>query len=187
MANCHKMPNNLFRKDLLHVKHICQEFDQFYKKIKALNPKINIILTVSPVRHTKDGLPENQVSKSILRVACHYLYADFEDVTYFPSYEIMIDELRDYRFYEEDLIHPNKIAIDYIFERFSATFFDEKTNEFIKSWSKIQSDLNHRPFNENSEKHQIFLKTLLKKMETISEIVDLKKEKEAVLSRIFVE
>lgn len=185
VANCHKMPSNLFRKDLLHVKHICQEFEHFYKKIKAFNPNINIVLTVSPVRHTKDGIPENQVSKSILRAAFHYLCTDFE-VQYFPAYEIMMDELRDYRFYEEDLIHPNKMATDYIFQRFSETYFDEKTKEFIKKWSKIKADLQHRPFNEKSDNHQKFLKTLFQKLEDISEFVDVEKEKEEVLSRIFV-
>lgn len=187
VANCHKMPANLFRKDLIHVKHICQEFEHFYKKIKAQNPKIHIILTVSPVRHTKDGIPENQVSKSILRAACHYLCLDFEDVTYFPAYEIMMDELRDYRFYEADMIHPNKLATDYVFKRFSETYFDEKLNTFINDFSKIKSDMNHRPFNEKSPQHQKFLKSLLKKLAEISAIVDVEKEKEAVLSRIFVE
>ncbi len=186
VANCHKMPANLFKKDLLHVKHICQEFELFYKKLKTINPKINIILTVSPVRHTKDGLPENQVSKSILRAACHYLCLDFEGVSYFPAYEIMVDELRDYRFYEADLIHPNKMATDYIFKRFSVTYFDEKLTEFSENWSKIKAELGHRPFNEKSISHQKFLKKLLKKLEDISKIVNVEKEKELVLSRIFV-
>jgi GSCFA family len=185
VANCHKMPQSLFRKDLLHVKHICQEFEFFYRNIKKINPRLQIILTVSPVRHTKDGVPENQVSKSILRAACHYLCLDFAEVQYFPAYEIMMDELRDYRFYEADMIHPNKLAENYIFERFSKTYFDENTQNFVSEWSKIRSDLNHRPFNEQSEKHQKFLKTILKKLEDISKIVAVEKEKEAVLSRIF--
>ncbi len=187
VANCHKMPSQLFRKDLLHVKHICQEFEQFYKKIKELNPKMNIVLTVSPVRHIKDGIPENQLSKSILRAACHYLCLDFEGVQYFPAYEIMMDDLRDYRFYEADLIHPNKIAESYIIEKFSNAYFDKNLLNFVKDWSKISTDLNHRPFNENSASHQKFLKNLMKKLEDISKIVNVEKEKEAVLSRIFVE
>jgi hypothetical protein len=186
VANCHKMPSQLFRKDLLHVKHICQEFEYFYKNIKAINPTLNIILTVSPVRHTKDGIPENQVSKSILRTACHYLCTDFKEVSYFPAYEIMMDELRDYRFYESDLIHPNKQAEKYIFERFSKTYFDEKTQIFLDEWAKIKSDINHRPTNINSEKHQTFLKNILVKLDQISALVNVEKEKELVLSRIFV-
>jgi GSCFA family len=186
VSNCHKMPGNLFRKDLLHVKHICQEFEHFYKNLKKLNLSIQIILTVSPVRHTKDGIPENQVSKSILRAACHYLVLDFDDVTYFPAYEIMMDELRDYRYYDEDMIHPNKIAEKYIFERFSKTYFSNELIDFVTEWQKLQLDLNHRPFNEKSESHQKFLKNLLGKLEAISSIVPVEKEKEAVLSRIFV-
>lgn len=187
VSNCHKQPGNLFRKDLLHVKQICQEFEHFYKKVKAINPNLNIILTISPVRHTRDGIPENQVSKSILRAACHYLCLDFEDVSYFPAYEIMMDELRDYRFYKADLIHPNEIAEQYIFQRFSETYFDKKLIDFIENWSKIKSDLSHRPFNEKSVSHQKFLKNLYQKLEEISAIVDVEKEKEAVLSRIFAE
>ncbi|MES2795383.1 MAG: GSCFA domain-containing protein [Bacteroidota bacterium] len=187
VANCHKMPANLFRKDLLHVKHICQEFEQFYKNIKEINPSLKIILTVSPVRHTKDGIPENQVSKSILRAACHYIELDFAEVEYFPAYEIMMDELRDYRFYESDMIHPNKIAEEYIYQRFSNTYFDENLLSFISKWTKIRNDLSHKPFNIKSSAHQKFLKNLLKKLEDISEIVNVEKEKEAVLSSIFVE
>jgi hypothetical protein len=107
-------------------------------------------------------------------------------VQYFPAYEIMMDELRDYRFYESDFIHPNKQAIDYIFERFSVNYFDVELEIFINNWKKIKSELNHRPFNENSASHQKFLKTLFEKLESISEIVNVEKEKEAVLSRIFV-
>lgn len=186
VANCHKAPASLFKKELLHVKHICQEFELFYSKIKKINPTINIVLTVSPVRHIKDGMPENQVSKSILRAACHYLCLDFKGVSYFPSYEIMVDELRDYRFYKSDMIHPNQQAENYIFERFTATYFDEHLLEFLRDWAKIKSDIDHLPFNEKSDLHQKFLKNLFKKLEKISEIVEVEKEKEAVLSRIFV-
>lgn len=184
VSNCHKMPSNLFRKDLFHVKHICQEFEYFYTKIKALNPNLKIILTVSPVRHTRDGIPENQVSKSILRAACHYLCIDFEGVSYFPAYEIMMDELRDYRFYEADLIHPNSIAEKYIFKRFEEAFFDENLQNFIVKWQKIKAEISHRPFNEKSESHQKFMKNLIQKLEDIASIVDVEKEKENLISRI---
>ncbi len=185
ISNCHKMPANLFRKDLLHVKHICQEFEHFYKNIKDKNQRIKIILTVSPVRHTKDGTPENQVSKSILRAACHYLSIDFKDVMYFPAYEIMMDELRDYRFYANDMIHPNKLAEDYIFKRFADCYFDQELMDFTIKWSNIKKELNHKPFDEKSPSHQLFLKKLLKKLEEISQIVNVEMEKEAILSRIF--
>ncbi len=147
IANCHKMPSSLFKKELLSVKHICQNFGLLYKQLKAKNENLHIILTVSPVRHTKDGIPENQVSKSILRAACHYLVADYEGVSYFPSYEIMMDDLRDYRFYRADMIHPNEVAEEYIFEKFAQTYFDEELKKFIVQWQKHQKMLRHRPIN----------------------------------------
>jgi hypothetical protein len=176
VANCHKMPNNLFEKELLSVKDICKGFAILHKELKEINPDLKIILTVSPVRHTKEGVPENQVSKSILRAACHYLTTDYEDVEYFPSYEIMMDDLRDYRFYKPDLIHPNEVAEQYIFEQFAETYFDENLKDFIKEWTSIQTSLNHRPFNEKSESHQAFLKKLLEDLMKISGRVDVREE-----------
>lgn len=176
VANCHKMPNNLFEKELLSVKDICKSFAILHKELKEINPTLKIVLTVSPVRHTKDGIPENQVSKSILRAACHYLTTDYQNVEYFPSYEIMMDDLRDYRFYKPDLIHPNEVAEQYIFEKFSETYFDEDLQNFIKEWTSIQNALNHRPFNEKSENHQMFLKKLLEDLMKISGRVDVREE-----------
>ncbi len=176
IANCHKMPNSLFEKELLSVKDICKGFAVLHKELKEINPDLTIILTVSPVRHTKDGVPENQVSKSILRAACHYLTTDYENVEYFPSYEIMVDDLRDYRFYKSDLIHPNEVAEQYIFEKFIETYFDEDLKDFTKEWTSIQNSLNHRPFNEKSESHQTFLKKLLEDLMKISGRVDVREE-----------
>ena len=176
VANCHKMPNNLFEKELLSVKDICKGFAILYKELKEINPDLKIVLTVSPVRHTKDGIPENQVSKSILRAACHYLITDYENVAYFPSYEVMMDDLRDYRFYKPDLIHPNEVAEQYIFEQFAEAYFDDNLKDFIKEWASIQTSLNHRPFNEKSENHQAFLKKLLGDLMKISGRVDVREE-----------
>ena len=176
VANCHKMPNNLFEKELLSVKDICKGFAILYKELKEINPDLKIVLTVSPVRHTKDGIPENQVSKSILRAACHYLTTDYENVAYFPSYEVMMDDLRDYRFYKPDLIHPNEVAEQYIFEQFAEAYFDDNLKDFIKEWASIQTSLNHRPFNEKSENHQAFLKKLLGDLMKISGRVDVREE-----------
>ncbi len=176
ISNCHKMPNNLFEKDLLSVKDICKAFAILYEELKGVNPDLKIILTVSPVRHTRDGVPENQVSKSILRATCHYLTTDYQDITYFPSYEIMMDDLRDYRFYKADLIHPNEVAEQYIFEKFAETYFDDELKDFIQEWTLIQSSLNHRPFNEKSESHQAFLKKLLGDLMKISQKADVQEE-----------
>jgi len=176
IANCHKMPNNLFKKDLLSVKDICKSFAILYKELKDVNPDLKIILTVSPVRHTKDGVPENQVSKSILRAACYYLTTDYEDITYFPSYEIMMDDLRDYRFYKADLIHPNEVAEQYIFEKFAESFFDDELKSFMTEWQQIRRAINHRPFNEKSESHQKFLKNLLEDLIKISKKISVSEE-----------
>jgi GSCFA family len=184
VANCHKMPKNLFEKELLSVKDICKSFAILHKELTTNNPDLRIILTVSPVRHTKDGMAENQVSKSILRAACYYLTTDYENVEYFPAYEIMMDDLRDYRFYKPDMIHPNEVAEDYIFERFSETYFDQNLKDFVKMWHPIRKALNHRPFNEKSANHQQFLRKLLADLEGINGLVDVGEELKDVYHRL---
>jgi hypothetical protein len=186
VANCHKMPKSLFEKELLSVKDICKSFAILHKELKEINPNLRIILTVSPVRHTKDGMAENQVSKSILRAACHYLTTDYEDVEYFPSYEIMMDDLRDYRFYKADMIHPNEVAEQYIFDRFSETYFDNNLKEFIKIWQPICKALHHRPFNEKSISHQQFLRKLLGDLEGISGLVNVEEEMNGVKRKLSI-
>jgi GSCFA family len=185
VANCHKMPKSLFEKELLSVKDICKSFAILYKELKEINPNLRIILTVSPVRHTKDGMAENQVSKSILRAACHYLTTDYQDVEYFPSYEIMMDDLRDYRFYKSDMIHPNEVAEQYIFDRFSETYFDDNLKDFIKTWQPIRKALHHRPFNEKSASYQQFLRKLLEDLEGISELVNVEEEVNEVREKLY--
>lgn len=184
VANCHKMPNKLFEKDLLSVKDICKSFAMLHKQLKAINPDLRIILTLSPVRHTKEGIPENQISKSILRAACHYLTADYTDVEYFPAYELMMDDLRDYRFYKADLIHPNEVAENYIYEKFADTYFDDELKSFIVDWNQIKKRLAHRPFNEHSEAHQQFLSTLLADLEKISARIDVSEEIKEVMNKL---
>jgi GSCFA family len=176
VANCHKMPSALFEKSLLSVKDICKKFALLHQELQAKNPNLKIILTVSPVRHTREGMPENQVSKSILRAACHYLVSDFENVSYFPSYEIMLDDLRDYRFYKPDMIHPNEVAETYIFEKFSQTYFDKELQNFLPIWAKISKSLAHKPFNTNTESHQKFLINLLSQLQEVSDKVDVTAE-----------
>ena len=131
-------------------------------KIREINPKVQIIFTISPVRHIKDGFVENQWSKSNMISALQLeLQAQSSDKinrpTYFPSYEIMMDELRDYRFYAEDMIHPNQTAIDYIWERFSESSISDATHPVMEKINSIQKGLAHRPFDENSKQHQQFL------------------------------
>lgn len=185
LANCHKMPSHLFERDLLSVKDICKAFASTYKAVKEQNPNLRIILTLSPVRHTKDGIPENQVSKAILRAACHYLVSDYEDVEYFPSYELMMDDLRDYRFYKADMIHPNDVAEQYIYERFAETYFDEALVQWTKDWGKIQRALAHRPVQEKSKANQQFLERLLSDLQRLSEGgISVEKEVGDVLAKL---
>ena len=132
--------------------------------IKSVNPKVNIIFTVSPVRHLKDGFVENMQSKAQLLTAIHQVTDKRSQLYYFPSYEIMMDDLRDYRFYNSDMVHPNETAVNYIWEQFKNVWIDENAASIMKEIDSIQKGLAHKPFNPNSEQHQQFLITLQEKI-----------------------
>ena len=166
VANCHKIPQKKFSKELLSIVEINKSLKTIISLLKSINKDINVLFTVSPIRHLKDGFIENTQSKSHLIAAIHNI-VDCKNVSYFPSYEIMMDELRDYRFYSEDMIHPNKIAINYIWEKFSETWFEENTGSTMKEIELIQKGMAHKPFDKNSEKHQNFLQNLESKKEKI--------------------
>jgi len=159
VANCHKIPQKKFSKELLSVVEITESLQQIISLLKTVNSDISIIFTVSPVRHLKDGFVENTQSKAHLIAAIH-LALQHKNLFYFPSYEIMLDELRDYRFYAEDMIHPNKIAIDYIWEKLITTWCSKDIIPIMNKIETIQKGLLHKPFHENSEKHQEFLENL---------------------------
>ena len=161
VANCHKVPQKEFSKEILSVETIEKSIQNTLDLIQKINPNVKFIFTVSPVRHLKDGFVENQLSKAHLITAIHQI---LQSAIYFPSYEIMMDELRDYRFYAEDMIHPNAVAIDYIWQRFSETFISEESHSIMKEVETIQKGLAHRPFNPNSASHQQFLSKLNDKM-----------------------
>jgi hypothetical protein len=182
VANCHKVPSTNFTKSLLTEKEITESFQDFYSKLKSINPNCKIILTVSPVRHLKDTLELNAVSKSILRLSCHLITNQLSDVEYFPAYEILLDDLRDYRFYKTDRLHPTDEAVEYIWEKFSHSYFDESVKKFVSAWAEIKKDLNHKAFNSQSENHQRFLKALLLKLENLRSDVDVSKEIQSVKS-----
>ena len=170
VANCHKVPQKQFLKELLSVEVIQKSIQNTIEFIQTLNPNINFIFTISPVRHIKDGFVENQLSKSHLFAALHFnLKSKISNLKleYFPSYEIMIDELRDYRFYSEDMLHPNQVAIDYIWNRFSENYIDESSVSLMQEVDEIQKSLRHRSFNPESEQHQKFLAKLQQKMELL--------------------
>lgn len=177
VANCHKVPASEFRKEYLTSDEIVADFEKSFQHLKNLNPDINIILTVSPVRHIKDGLVENNLSKSILLDAVHQIVNEYSNAHYFPSYEIMMDELRDYRFYKKDMIHPSEEAVEYIWKRFSESYFDQETMGFLNEWAKIKSALHHKPFQPSSAKHQQFLKNTLALLDKLNDLIDISVEK----------
>ncbi|MGB0890700.1 MAG: GSCFA domain-containing protein [Flavobacteriaceae bacterium] len=175
VANCHKIPQKKFLKELLSVDEITQSLEAIITQIKSVNQKNTILFTVSPVRHLKDGFIENQQSKAHLISAIHNVVQTKNNINYFPSYEIMMDELRDYRFYEEDMIHPNKTAINYIWKKFSDVWISNEAHKIMNEIELIQKGLAHRPFNPNSEQHQQFLESLNSKKEKIQEILPFMK------------
>jgi hypothetical protein len=168
VANCHKVPQNQFDKELLSVSTIEESIQNTINLIEKINPNCTIIFTVSPVRHIKDGFVENQRSKANLIAAIHSnLVLQNNAKEYFPSYEIMMDELREYRFYAEDLLHPNQMAIDYIWGQFVTSSVDEGAFTTMNEIESIQRDLSHRPFNPESESHQKFQTQLENKINKI--------------------
>lgn len=169
VANCHKVGQKKFLKYLLSPEEIIASIDNTATLIRDVNPKINIITTVSPIRHLKDGFVENTRSKAHLIAALHEIVDVRNRIYYFPSFEIMMDELRDYRFYSEDMIHPNNTAISIIWEKFKIVWFSEETQKIFNEIDSIQKGLVHRPFNESSDAHQAFLKDLQKKISTLQE------------------
>ena len=165
VANCYKIPQQQFSKELLSIEEITASINRTVSIIKKVNPKVDFVLTVSPVRHLKDGFVENTRSKSHLITAIHNFINQQDQISnlqslYFPSYEIMMDELRDYRFYKEDMVHPNTTAIQIIWEAFSEVWIADETQSLQKEIASIQSGLKHRSFNPESEEHQSFLKKL---------------------------
>ncbi|MDT8416630.1 MAG: GSCFA domain-containing protein [Lutibacter sp.] len=163
VGNCHKVPQKKFTKELLSVNEITASLKNICHQISAVNPKSTIIFTVSPVRHIKDGFVENSLSKAHLISAIHKSLGEIGG-KYFPSYEIMMDDLRDYRFYNSDMIHPNETAIDYIWEHFKHVWIQENTFSIMKEVDNIQKGLAHKPFNMDSIQHKAFLADLQQKI-----------------------
>ncbi|WP_375325439.1 GSCFA domain-containing protein [Flagellimonas sp. GZD32] len=155
VANCHKVPQKQFIKKLLTFQEIEESLSRLIGLILNVNPKAQIIFTISPVRHLKDGFVENQQSKAHLVASLHQIIKG-HNVSYFPSYEIMMDELRDYRFYANDMVHPNDLAIDYIWERFKSVWISEADYSVMDKVDAVQKGLQHRPFNPESEAYKKF-------------------------------
>jgi len=160
VANCHKIPQKKFSKELLTINEIAESLEGSIALIKSLKKDVSIIFTLSPIRHLKNGFVENKLSKARLLSAIHEVTDAKDGIHYFPSYEIMMDELRDYRFYAEDMIHPNTTAIQYIWERFRDTWISDNAVKIMDEVNSIQKDLTHKPFNPGSKQHAEFLDSI---------------------------
>lgn len=168
VANCHKVPQSNFTKELLGVEELKESLKRTIALVHSVNPAVQCILTVSPVRHLKDGFVQNQLSKAHLISAIHQV-VDTDKISYFPSYELMMDELRDYRFYTKDMLHPNEIAVDYIWEKFCEVWIDDSLGDAMTKIDEIQRGLGHRAFNPEGMAHQKFLTSLRGKIACIKQ------------------
>lgn len=158
VGNCHKFPERTFRRERLTPDEIVEEYTALIGELAKTNPKVHILFTVSPIRHLRDGLHANQLSKATLLLAIDRLCQLMpERCSYFPAYEIMMDELRDYRFYADDMMHPTPLAVEHIWRHFADVFFPPRTKKFLQTWEKIRQGLAHRPFNPESEEYKQFL------------------------------
>ncbi len=169
VCNCHKLPAVRFSRHLLSVSQVTDTYTKLFAALRKAVPELRIILTVSPVRHWKDGPQLNSVSKSTLVLAAHRLTEMFSYCDYFPSWEIAMDDLRDYRFYGEDLVHPNSQMTRYIWEKFSGAWLDEETRKIIPAIQKLVSARNHRPFDPSSDKHREFCRNKLQEVRDLAE------------------
>jgi hypothetical protein len=167
VANNHKMPGPLFAPRQLSVLEMVDYTMGVLQKIRFLNADIQVVLTVSPVRHLRNGLIENQRSKARLVLACEEICARFDHAHYFPAYELLLDDLRDYRFYAADMIHPSDVAVDYVWQFFSDTFFGEKTRQLNERIDNIRAAALHRPFYPDTPQYQAFAKTQMELIEKI--------------------
>ncbi len=183
VSNCHKIPNSEFTRYRIGVDEIVARFNHLLKELFQVNPSLKVVFTVSPIRHWKDGAIQNQVSKATLLLAIDSIVkkAGNEACSYFPSYEIVMDELRDYRFYAEDKLHISEVATNHIWEKFEQAFMEPGTLSLKMEIEKIVRAKNHRPFNPKTEKHQKFLSNCLMKCEELEgkyAYINLKLEKE---------
>ena len=180
VANCHKLPEKDFVRRRLETDEITEDYILLLDELISLNPKIKILFTVSPIRHVRDGMHANQLSKSVLLLAIDRLMQRYPQATfYFPSYEIILDELRDYRFYADDMVHPSSLAVNYLWERFSETFFCPETQALIKECATIRKAIAHKPFHPESEEYKRFLGQIVLKIERLNEkypYLDFEKE-----------
>lgn len=165
VANCHKLPEKSFERQLCDYNSFIIEYRKLLDKLFSVNGHLRIIFTISPIRHIRDGLHNNMISKSILAIFVYELQKLYsEKIYYFPAYEILNDELRDYRFYADDMVHPSELSILYIWEKFKTMYMDKKTHELIDKCNNIEKMISHKPFNPNSNEYKSFVKSVIDKI-----------------------
>lgn len=163
VANCHKVPAQHFIHYLLSYQQVCAHVQRIIKLLRQMQPGIRIIFTVSPVRHAREGLAENNRSKGLLLNAVHEAVEAHEGVFYFPAYELVIDDLRDYRFYADDLVHPNYQATRYVWQKFTDACINEASQKLMKEIAEIRTAFHHRPLHATTTHHHRFLQAYLQK------------------------
>ena len=173
--NCRKRPQRLFQEEELTIDQCCEALSEAVGILEKIIPEVKVIVTVSPIRYAKYGFHGSQLSKATLLLAADKLCREHDNCTYFPAYEIVNDELRDYRFYKEDMLHPSEQAVSYIWERFSELYFSKETSSFLEKWRPIKEALGHKPFNPDAEEYKLFM---LRTMERIKELQRLYPELE---------
>jgi hypothetical protein len=167
VANCHKAPQDFFEKRLLPLEEIIYNVSTAVTKVQSFNPQLKVIFTISPVRHVRDGVIENNRSKARLIEAIHYVIENTQNVFYFPAYELIIDVLRDYRFYKNDLVHPSDTATEFVFETFCNAFLDEPGKKLLEEIKMIAAAMSHKPFQRQSASHKKFMNAQLEKIKAI--------------------
>lgn len=165
--NCRKRPQRLFQEEELSIEQCAEALSEAASLITEAVPKARIILTVSPIRYAKYGFHGSQLSKATLLLAADRLVRERRECSYFPAYEIVNDELRDYRFYRPDMLHPSEQAVEYIWERFSEAYFSKQTKKFLERWRPIKEALGHKPFNPDSEEYKAFMRRTQEKLEEL--------------------
>jgi len=179
VANCHRAPAQWFNRHLLEIDEVISALDNCYHQLINFNPKLNIIFTVSPVRHIRDGVIDNNRSKARLIEAVHHIINKFDRLYYFPAYELVIDVLRDYRFYDIDMVHPNYMATEFVLEKFAETCIDDESQQLMQEIKKITIARKHRAFQPETKSHQQFLITHFEKTKMLQEkypFLNLKEE-----------
>jgi len=169
VANCHRAPAQWFNKDMMTIDEIILNLDEALQQLFQLNPGLNIIFTVSPVRHIRDGVVDNNRSKARLIEVVHQLVNKYDNLNYFPAYELIIDVLRDYRFFDTDLVHPNYMATEFVLEKFAASFIDEPTQKLMQEIKSLVTARKHKAFQPDTTAHQQFLRTYFEKAKMLKE------------------